>query len=91
MTIMVSLDQRRMYRQNEVNKHGLYALNRKQALLRPLKNNYVSPNLLLHYQFNNEELPFLDEQLQVEHQALCDAVANELISESSGKGRYRRC
>ena len=88
---MVSLDQRRMYRQNEVNKHGLYALNRKQALLRALKNNYVSQNLLLHYQFNNEELPFLDEQLKVEHQALCDAVANELIWESSGKGRYRRC
>ena len=88
---MVSLDQRRMYRQNEVNKHGLYALNRRQALLRALKSNYVSPNLLLRYQFSNEELPFLDEQLEVEHQAICDAVANELIWESSGKGRCRRC
>ena len=80
-----------MYRQNEVNKHGLYALNRRQALLRALKSNYVSPNLLLRYQFSNEELPFLDEQLEVEHQAICDAVANELIWESSGKGRCRRC
>ena len=60
MTYNLTIEQRRKYRQNEVERHGLLNLNRKHALTRALKKGYVTPQSYAKYQFTASELPFLD-------------------------------
>ena len=57
----ITLEQRRIYRENEVEKHGLFALNRKAQLRRALKQGFMSRVNMEKYQFTSRELPFLKE------------------------------
>ena len=43
MPYNLTIEQRREYRQNEIDKHGLYELNRQTALRRARKKGYVTP------------------------------------------------
>jgi hypothetical protein len=60
MPYNLTIEQRREYRLNEIDKHGLYELNRQTALRRARKKGYVTPQSFAKYQFTSLELPFLD-------------------------------
>ena len=59
MVYTLTIEARRKYRENEVAKHGLYELNRLQALRRALRARKVSDALVERYHFTAADLPFL--------------------------------
>ena len=62
---------RRMYRDNEIAKNGLYALNRKQQLNRAKRLGFVTVKMLNKYGFNDEELPFLSHAILDDNGRCC--------------------
>lgn len=60
MAYNLTIEQRRQYRQNEIEKHGRHELNRQNALRRARRKGYVTPQSFAKYQFTSFELPFLD-------------------------------
>jgi hypothetical protein len=59
MTYSLTIEERRRYRANEVKKHGIFELNRMQALRRALKTGSVTDMLKDRYGFTMDDLPFL--------------------------------
>ena len=55
-TYKKSLEQRRMYRDNEVSKHGLFALNRLNAWQRAKRKGAMTPQTFKKYEFTSDEI-----------------------------------
>ena len=69
-----SLNRRRRYYENEVAKCSVFEMNRKQQLAKAKRKGYITCNLLEKYQFNSEELSFLNHAIWDDTGRCCDRL-----------------